>query len=137
MPLIRPSCPLTAPSWNIQKVLDYLEGLPAHISYEDTLARAVFFILLCAGWHISGLQACVKLSDYCSITLDGKLRIRLRRAFLDKNELSHSWWPHSIIDPLFNADGSRFRFCPVKNMELDLAISGPQSVGPLFTVGRA
>ena len=82
MSLRRPSRPLTAPSWNLQTVLDYLEGLPTHISFDDTLARAAFLVLLCTGWHISELQACVKLSDYYLITRDGKLRIRPHEAFL-------------------------------------------------------
>ena len=53
--LRRPSHPLAAPSWNLQRVLDYLEGLPAHIAYDDALARAAFLVLLCTGWHISEL----------------------------------------------------------------------------------
>ena len=119
MSLRRPSRPLTAPSWNLQTVLDYWEGLPAHISFDDTLACAAFLVLLCTGWRISELQTCVKLSDYCLITRDGKLRIRPHEAFLAKNELSHSRWPHSYIDPLFNSDGSRSKLCPVNNMQLN------------------
>ena len=61
-----------------------------HIAYDDTLARAAFLVLLCTGWCISELQACVKLSDYCCITQDGKHRIRPHEALLAKNELSHS-----------------------------------------------
>ena len=55
------------------------------------------------------------------------------KAFLAKNELSHSRWPHSTIEPLFNADGSRFKLFAVKNMELYLTVSRPKSVGTLFT----
>ena len=133
MSLRRPSRPLTAPSWNLQRVLDYLEGLPAHISHDDALARAAFLVLLCTGWRISELQACVRLSDYCLITQDGGLRIRPHEAFLAKNELSHSRWPHSVISPLFNDDGSRSRLCPVQNLQHYLNCSEPSSVGPLFT----
>ena len=75
----------------------------------------------------------MKLSDYCLITPDGKLRIRPHEAFLAKNELSHSRWPHSYIEPLFNSDGSRSKLCPVQNMQLYLNCSEPLSVGPLFT----
>ena len=71
MSLRRPARPLTAPSWNLQTVLDYMEGLPAHISFDDALTRAAFLVLLCTGWRISELQACVKLSDYCLITHEG------------------------------------------------------------------
>ena len=46
MSLLRP---LTARSWNLQKVLDYLEGLHAHIYYDDTLARAASLTLQCTG----------------------------------------------------------------------------------------
>ena len=42
MSLLRPSKTFTATSWNLHKVLDYLEGLPTRISYEDTMARAAF-----------------------------------------------------------------------------------------------
>ena len=73
MSLRRPSRPLAAPSWNLQRVLDYLEGLPAHIAHDDALARAAFLVLLCTGWRISELQACVRLSVYCLITQDGGL----------------------------------------------------------------
>ena len=75
----------------------------------------------------------MKLSDYCLITHEGKLRIRPHEAFLAKNELSHSRWPHSYIEPLFNSDGSRSKLCPVNNMQLYLNCSEPTSVGPLFT----
>ena len=69
MSLRRPARPLTAPSWNLHTVLDYLEGLPAHVSFDDALAA--FLVLLCTGWRIWELQACVKLSDYCLITHEG------------------------------------------------------------------
>ena len=117
----------------MQPVLDCLEGLPAHISFDDSLAQAAFLVLLCTGWRTSELQACVKLSEYCLITLEGKLRIRPHEAFLAKNELSHSGWPHSYIEPLFNPDGSRSKLCPVNNMHLYLNCSEPTSAGPLFT----
>ena len=48
MSLLRPSKTFTAPSWNLQIVLGYLEGLPARILYEDTLDRAIvsfYFVL--------------------------------------------------------------------------------------------
>ena len=75
----------------------------------------------------------MKLSDYCLITHEGKLRIRPHEAFLAKNELSHSRWPHTYIEPLFNSDGSRSALCPVNNMQLYLNCSEPLSAGPLFT----
>ena len=82
MSLCRPSRPLAAPSWNFQRVLDYLEGLPAYIAHDNALARAASLMLLCTGWRISDLQACVRLSVYCLITQDGGLRIRPHMAFL-------------------------------------------------------
>ena len=133
MSLRRPARPLTVPSWNLQTVLDHLEGLPANVSFDDSLARAAFLVLLCTGWRISELHACVKLSDYCLITHEGKLRIRPHEAFLAKNELSHSRWPHSYIEPLFDSDGSRSRLCPVNSMQLYLNCCENTSVGPLFT----
>ena len=75
----------------------------------------------------------MKLSEYCLITHEGKLRIRPHEAFLAKNELSHSRWPHSYIDPLFNPDGSRSKLCPVNNVQLYLNCTEPTSAGPLFT----
>ena len=59
MSLRRPSNTFTAPSWKWQKVIDYLEGLHARISCEDTLTRAALLLLLCTGWRISELHACV------------------------------------------------------------------------------
>ena len=70
----------------------------------------------------------MKLSDYCCVTLDGKLRIKPHEAFLPKNELSHSRWPYSTIESLFNSDGSISRLCPVKNLQLYITISVPKSV---------
>ena len=74
--------PLTVPSWNLQTVLNYLEDLPANVSFDDFLARAAFLVLLCTDWRISTLQACMKFSDYCLLTLEGVLRIRPHEAFL-------------------------------------------------------
>ena len=103
------------------------------MSFDDFLARAAFLALLCTDWRISEWRTCVKLSDYCLITLEGRLRIRPHEAFLAKYELSHSRWPHSYIEPLFNSDGSRSILCPVNNMHLYLYCSEPTSAGPLFT----
>ena len=50
-----------------------------------------------------------------------------------KYELSHSRWPHSYIEPLFNSDGSRSKLCPVNTMQLYLNCCENTSVGPLFT----
>ena len=95
-----------------------MEGLPAHISYDDALARAAFLVLLSTSWRISELQACVKFPDYCCIMQNGKIRIRPHEALLAKNELSHSRCQYSTIEPLFNSDGSCSRLCPDKNLEL-------------------
>ena len=81
MSLRRPSRPLAAPSWILQHVLDSLEGLPARISHDDSLARAAFLVLLYTSWRISELQACVMLSDCCLFTPDGGLRIGPHMAF--------------------------------------------------------
>ena len=76
--------PLTVPSWNLQTVLNYLEDLPANVSFDDFLARAAFLVLLCTDWRVSTLQACMKFSDYCLLTLEGVLRFRPHEAFLAK-----------------------------------------------------
>ena len=132
MALLRPSKPFTAPSWNLQKVLDFLDGLPTRIAYEDTLGRAAFLLLLCTGWRVSELHACVKLSDYCSVSPDGSLRLRPHEIFLAKNELSQVRWPHSTIQPLV-INNRTSKLCPVKNFLDYIKISSPRGEGPLFT----
>ena len=133
MSLRRPARPLTAPSWNLLAVLVYMEGLPAHISFDDALAHAALRVPLCTGCRMSECQACVTLSDHCLITHEGYIRIRPHEAFLARNVLSHSRRPHSFIGPLFNSDGSRSVLYPVNNLQLHLICSEPLSVGPLFT----
>ena len=99
MSLHRPARPLTVPSWNLQTVLDYLEGLPAHLAFDDSLARAAFLVLLCTGWRISELQACVKLSDYCLITHEGIPKLTSCGLLGLKRVVSFRW-PHSYREPL-------------------------------------
>ena len=132
MSIARPSKPFVAPSWNLQKVLDYIEGLPANISYDDCLARAAFLLLLATGWRISELHACVRMSDYCSINVNNQLKIRPHEIFLAKNELSHTRWPHTTVNPLVH-NNNRSKLCPVLNLTRYLHISNPKGVGPLFT----
>ena len=112
MALLRPSKPFTAPSWNLQKVLDFLEGLTSRISYVDTRGRAAFLLLLCTGWRVSELHACVKLSKYCSESPDGSLCLRHHEIFLTKNELSQVRWPHTTINPLVISNKTS-RLCSV------------------------
>ena len=97
------------PPGTYKSALGYLEGLPA---------RTAFLVLLCTGWSISGLQACVTLSDYCLITLEGRLRIRPHEAFLPTNELSLFRWPRSYISLLFDPNGSGSALYPVYIMRL-------------------
>ena len=132
MALIRPSRPFTAPSWNLQKVLDYIEGLPNNITYEDCLARAAFLLLLSTGWRVSELHACVKMTSYCAISPDYVLKLRPHEAFLAKNELANKRWSHTTIRPLI-INGTRSKLCPVSNLLKYLQISQPRNRGPLFT----
>ena len=60
MSLHRPARPLTVPSWNLQTVLDYCR-VCLLLFPSMALARAAFLVLLCTGWRLSDLQACVKL----------------------------------------------------------------------------
>ena len=131
MSISRPSRPFTAPSWNLQNVLDYTEGMTGNLSYVDCLSKSAFLLLLATGWRISELHACVKLSDYCSIDQANVLKIRPHESFLAKNESSHSRWSHTAIQPLLvnNAPSS---LCPVVALKTYLAISFPKGHGSLF-----
>ena len=131
MSIIRPSRPLSAPSWNLQKVLDFTEGMSNSLSLMDRLAKAAFLLLLATGWRISELHACVKLTDYCSISHDNVLKIRPHESFLAKNEPGHSRRSHTIIKPLM-VNNSRSKLCPVLALQEYLQISKPKGHGPLF-----
>ena len=131
MSIVRPSRPLSAPSWNLQKVLDFTEGMSNSLSLMDRLAKAAFLLLLATGWRISELHACVKLTDYCSISHDNVLKIRPHESFLAKNEPGHSRRSHTIIKPLM-VNNSRSKLCPVLALQEYLQISKPKGHGPLF-----
>ena len=70
MAINRPSNPTLPPKWDLNKVLIYIDNLPRHLSLKDYLARAAFLLLLATGWSIFMLQACIRLSTYCSISSD-------------------------------------------------------------------
>lgn len=131
MAIVRPSRPLSAPSWNLQKVLDYAEGLPENASFNEVMAKAAFLLSLATGWRVSELQACVRLSDYCLINREGVLRIRPHESFLAKNESSSSRWNHFYINPL-KVDNFVSKLCPVNSLKRYLDISSPKGHGPLF-----
>ena len=131
MQIQRPSKPFSPPSWNLNKVLTYIEGLPARLQYQESLARAAFLLLLATGWRVSELHACVRLSDFCSINIDNELRIRPHDAFLAKNEPGHARWNHITIKPLFLRPSVRSALCPVLALQNYLALS-PSFTGRLF-----
>ena len=59
MSIKRPKMPVTAPSWDINKVLIHLEAVPDYPALETLLQKAAFLLLLATGYRISELQACV------------------------------------------------------------------------------
>ena len=117
--LCRPLRPVTAPSWNLQQVLQLRVRLLTLPLMSPWLVQ--HSSCPCAQSSTSRFAGlCVQLSDYSFITLDGTLRIRPLQAFLAKNALSHSRWPHSNIEPLFNSVGSRSGLYPMNNIQLCL-----------------
>ena len=61
MSIIKPSRPLSAPSWNLQIVHDYTEGMPRSLSFMKNLAKATFLL----SWPLVGESLIyIFVSDY-------------------------------------------------------------------------
>ena len=130
--LIRPSCPFTAPSWSLQEVMDHIEGLPVHISYVDTLASAVFFLLLVLDgifWSCGSVLGflIIALSHWTgNIVSDPTKPSWSRMSYLIPGGLT------LLLRRFLPLMALGLKLCPVIDMELSLAVSRPKSVGPFF-----
>ena len=131
MSLKRPTLPPVTPSWDLHKVLIGIGDLPNNISIMLCLERAAFLLLLATGWRISELQACVRDSDFCSITNEKCLKIRPHPSFLAKNECPKKRWSHKSISSLI-VNNAISKLCPVNALEKYLYLTKDFVDGPLF-----
>ena len=97
MSIQRPREPTSAPAWNLNKVLTFLENLPQPISLVMLFRKTAFLLLLATGWRVSELHACVRDKDFCYFTRDSTLCIRPHPSFLCKNEWTQDCWEHKEI----------------------------------------
>ena len=132
MNLLRPSLPVSAPAWSLNKVLTFMERLANPISLEMLLRKTAFLLMLATGWRISELHACVRDQEYCYFTGDSVLHIRPHPSFLAKNECTQRRWDFKEIRPLRLGDGSISRLCPVTTTRQYLQRTQMVSSGSLF-----
>ena len=131
MTLQRPNNPVSAPSWSLNKVLIFLDGLVEPISDIMLLRKTAFLLLLATGWRVSELHACVANEEYCCFTRDFKLKLRPQPSFLAKNECKRKRWVHKVIPSLINEDGTNSNLCPVTMLSKYLQ-QNSITEGPLF-----
>ena len=132
MCLQRPSVPVSAPSWSLNKVLTFLEGLTAPLSTVMLLRKTAFLLMLTTGWRISELSACVRDPEFCSFRDNSSLSIRPHPSFLAKNENAQKRWDAKVIKALRLRDGSVSKLCPVHTLKEYLQSTLPVKKGPLF-----
>ena len=84
------------------------------------------------GRKISELHACVRLQEFCSISIHHTLSLRPHPSFLAKNECTTNRWTHNTIQPLFSTDGTRSRLCPVAALAEYLNKTSRITTGSLF-----
>ena len=130
--LQRPSVPVSAPSWSLNKVLTYLDELPAPLSPVMLLRKTAFLLLLTTGWRISELSACVRDPEFCYFSGNIALNIRPHPSFLAKNENPQKRWSVKEIKTLRLQDGSVSKLCPVESTRDYLQRTQPANKGPLF-----
>ena len=130
--LQRPSVPVSAPSWSLNKVLTYLDELPAPLSPVMLLRKTAFLLLLTTGWRISELSACVRDPEFCYFSGNITLNIRPHPSFLAKNENPQKRWSVKEIKTLRLQDGSVSKLCPVESTRDYLQRTQPANKGPLF-----
>ena len=130
--LQRPKTPTAAPAWCLNKVLTYIDNLPAQLEVESSLQKCAFLLLLATGWRISELHACVRDTAYCRFLDDSTLLIRPHPSFLAKNESTEKRWQHENIKPLMLHDGSPSHLCPVRALQKYLGLTSSFKTGCLF-----
>ena len=82
----RSNPPTPRPSWDLNRVLRFIDELPAHRSEERELQVCAFLLLLATGWRVSELHACVRQGEYCRVIPPKTQLIRPHLSFLAKNE---------------------------------------------------
>ena len=130
--LQRPKTPITSPTWCLNKVLTYIDGLQSELGMESSLQKCAFLLKLATGWRISELHACVRDPAYCRILDDSTLLIRPHPSFLAKNESTEKRWQHEKILPLLLRDGSPSSLCPVRSLQTYLNLTSNYKTGCLF-----
>ena len=96
MYLQRPNKPITAPTWSLNKVLDFLNKGNKLSDKVSLLRKTAFLFLLATGWRISELHACTRNSDFCTLS-NNSLLLRPHPSFLAKNESTQKRWSHKEI----------------------------------------
>ena len=132
MYLERPNQPAASPSWSLNKVLLYLDGLPELLPMDALLQKTAFLLLLATGFRISELQACVRQASYCYFNGESNLFLRPDPTFLAKNECRKKRWSHSVIKPLILQDGSHSNLCPVRTLQVYLEKTSRVDKGAIF-----
>ena len=132
MALERPSDPIRAPTWSLNAVLSYIDGLVSPLTTEVLLQKAAFLLLLATGYRISELHACVRDHLFCTFADNGSLILRSHSNFLAKNEPTNNRWPYKSIRPLSLASGETSNLCPVQSLRDYLARSPSVVSGSLF-----
>ena len=108
----RPNKPVTAPSWSLNKVLEFLDNQQSLNDRVMLLRKSAFLLLLATGWRISELHACVRNEDFCKFSKNSLL-IRPHPSFLAKNESTQNRWNHKEIKVLKLQDGTISNLCLV------------------------
>ena len=112
----RPNKPVTAPTWSLNKVLEFLDKQHKRLDKVSLLRKTAFLLLLATGWRISELHACVRNTDFCSFS-KSSLLLRPHPSFLAKNESTQKRWVHKEIKVLKLQDGTTSNLCPVTNLK--------------------
>ena len=86
MRLQRPSSPVSHPSWNLIKVLTFIENLEEPMSELMLLRKTAFLLKFSTCYRISELHACVRDEEVCYVTKESTLKIRPHPSFLAKNK---------------------------------------------------
>ena len=128
--LQRPNKPVSAPAWNLNRVLEFLDN-DNRSDKGSLLRKTAFLLLLATGWRISELHACVRNSEFCSFT-NNSLFLRPHPSFLAKNESTQKRWNHKEIKVLKLQDGSISNLCPVTNLQRYLEMTKNFKEGDLF-----
>ena len=84
MCLHRHNKPISAPTWSLNKGLDFLNKENKLSDKVSLLRKTAFLFLLATGWRISELHACARNSDF--YTFSNNSLLRPHPSFLTKNE---------------------------------------------------